>query len=117
MTLLIWCQAKFLSPYGSARSPQCAQEFLEQGSRVVRTGSSLRMVLDPEDGQFPMAKAFDRTVIQVDVRHLEVACTLDQAVVPLHGKPVVLRGNQDSAGIDLFHWMIPAAMAIGHLGG
>src|ERR1700757_1827191 len=43
------------------------REFLEQIMRVVRTGRGLRVVLHAEQWQIPVAEAFQRLVVQVDV--------------------------------------------------
>ena len=65
------------------------------------------MVLDGEDGQSAMTKAFQGAVIQVDVSRLQVA---GQVVQP-DREAVVLRGNLHSIGALIEHGLIGAAMA------
>jgi hypothetical protein len=48
-------------------------EVVEQIVGVVRTGSSLGMVLDAEDRVPPVTEAFECVVVQVDVSHVDVA--------------------------------------------
>src|SRR6266567_3321693 len=95
---------------------QRAEEFLEQRTSVVRPGRSLGMILHSKHGELAMAEAFDGPVVQVYVSDLEVAGTLNGALVALHCKPMVLGRYQNFTGVDLFDRVISAAMAIGHFG-
>ncbi len=65
------------------------------------------MVLDGEDGQFFVAQALHRAVVQVDVGHLQPI--LDG--VRVEGVAVVLGGDVDSAGIQVSDGVIAAAVA------
>jgi len=79
--------------------------------------SRFRVILDGENRKFFVSKAFDGAIVQVDVCHLEVGCPRHPMFVSRDGKPMVLRGYQDPAGIDLFDRMIPTAMPVGHFHG
>ena len=48
-------------------------EIVEQVIRIVRTGRGFGVVLHAEDRVAPVAEAFQRLVVQVDVRQLDVA--------------------------------------------
>ena len=64
------------------------------------------MVLDREDRQSAMTKAFQRAVIQVDVSRLQIA---GQLVQP-HGEAMVLRGDLHFVGALIEDGLIGAAM-------
>ena len=46
-------------------------EIVEQVVRIVRAGRGLRMILHAEHGMAAMAEAFQRFVVQIDVRDFE----------------------------------------------
>ena len=73
--------------------PERAQELLEQGSGVVRSRCRLRMVLDAEYRQGAVTKPFDGSVVQIDVRDLEIRRTFDRCLIPFNCKSVVLGGD------------------------
>ena len=47
-------------------------EIVEQIVRIVRTGRGLRMVLHAEHGVAAMPEAFQRLIVQIHVRDLDV---------------------------------------------
>src|SRR6266699_1733417 len=59
-----------------------------------------------------MPDAFDRPVVEVHVRHIEVARPRDAALISLHREPVVLRCDEHSAASHLFYRVIATAMAV-----
>jgi len=83
-------------------------ERVKEISRVVRAGAGLGVVLDAEDGKRFVAEAFDGLVVEVDVRH--------HAAVGFQGfaidrEAVILAGDFDPAGVEIFDRLIAAAMA------
>ena len=112
MTLLICCQGEFLL---ADRAPQRAEEFLEQRASVVRPGSGLRVVLDTENRLVPMPQPLDGSVIEVHMRHLEVARSFHRALITFDRKSVVLRGDKYATSLNFLHRVISAPMTVGHL--
>ena len=66
-------QASVLLGLVTPRFLHLVEELPEQVVRVVRAGRGLGMVLHAEDRLRLVAQAFDGAVVQVDVRHLDVA--------------------------------------------
>src|SRR5215213_10342709 len=62
-----------------------------------------------------MTQSLYRLVVQVHVGDLERRRTRNTLLVALNGEPVVLRGDQDTPGLQLANGMIPAPMPVGHL--
>src|SRR4051812_30805466 len=81
----------------------------------MRTGRGLRMVLNREDREFPVAKPLHRTVIQVDVSHLQRGRARNGLLCSLDGESVVLRRDQDPPGLDLANRMISTSVPVRHL--
>ena len=69
-------------------------------------GGGFGVVLNREDGQAAMTKAFQRAVIQIDVSGLQVA----GQVVEADSKTVILRGNFHFVGALIEHRLIGAPM-------
>ena len=74
----------------------------EQGPGVVRARRGLRVVLDGEDRQLAVPQSLDGAVVQVHVRDLERRRPGNRLLAPLDGEAVVLRGDQDPAGLESF---------------
>src|SRR4030095_13587281 len=65
-----------------------------------------------------MAESFDRSVVQVQVRNLEVGCAWNRLwVIPIcrDREAVVLRGDQDPPSLEVFHGVIPPAVPVREL--
>src|SRR5687767_2672618 len=73
---------------------------------VVRAGCSLRMVLHTENGQAAMAEPFHGAIVQVHMRHFELARSFDTGFIPLDGESVILRSDEDSARGHLAHGVV-----------
>lgn len=65
------------------------------------------MILHSESGDVFAADAFDRLIVQVDVRDLDA---LGQRV-RLQGEAVILRGDLDAAGVAMQDRLIGSAMS------
>src|SRR3989338_5057056 len=65
------------------------------------------MILDGEDRQFPVRQAFNRVVIQIQMRHL--GCPHQR--VGVEGEAVVLGGYLHFARCEIHHRLIPSMMA------
>ena len=76
--------------------------------RIVRAGCGFRVILHTEQRQVPVAQAFERIVVQVDVRQFDFA--IGQRV-RIDGKVVVVRRDLDLPGPQLLHRMISAMMS------
>ena len=71
----------------------------------MRAGRAFGVILHAERGQFGVPQAFDRLVVEVDVRDAHGA--LRQAV-RVHGEPVILRGDFDAPGRFAAHRLVGA---------
>ena len=76
--------------------------------RVVRAGSGLGVVLHAEQRQRAMAQAFQRVVVQVDVRQFDFALLQR---IGIDGEVVVVRGDLDLAGRECLHRMVAAVVS------
>ncbi len=85
---------------------QC-QKLSKQILAVVRTGGGFGMILHAEGRQFAVPDAFDRLIVQIDVRDFRVA----RAATPHPSEAVVLRGDLHLAGAAIQHRLVGAAMA------
>ena len=74
----------------------------------MRAGRGFGMVLDAEDGLAAMAEAFQRLVVQVDVREFDFVLVQR---VGVDREAVIVRGDFDVAGDLVEHRMIRAAVA------
>ena len=84
------------------------QEVAEQIERVVRAGGGLGVVLHGQDRLAAVAEAFQRLVVEVDVRELDVVLA---ERVGVDGEAVVLRGDLDPAAAQVLDRMVAAAVA------
>jgi len=66
------------------------------------------VVLDAKDWKFGVAQAFYGVVVEVDLSDLG-AVFLEAGRVG--GETVVLSGDGDFTGLEVFHWLVAAAMA------
>jgi hypothetical protein len=66
------------------------EELSEVPLRIMRAWGGLRVVLDGENGVFPMAHPFDGTVIEVKVRDLKRLRTRHASRISLHREAMVL---------------------------
>src|SRR5512143_1134401 len=81
-------------------------EFLEQHVRVVGPGRRFGMELRCEDRQRPVTETFERPVVQVDVRGLDVG----GEALPFDSKPVVLRRDRHHAARNVLHRVVRTPM-------
>src|ERR1035441_5283903 len=85
------------------------RKFLEQIMRIMRPGRGFRVILHAEQRQIPMPQAFERLVVQINVRQLNFA--VGQRVW-IDGEVMVVRRDLDLSGLQLLHRMILAVIAI-----
>ena len=83
-------------------------EIVEQVVGIVRAGRGLGMILHAEDGLAAVAEAFQRLVVQVDVRDFDF---VEVERIGIHREAVVVRSDLDLAGDLVQHRVIRAAMA------
>ena len=81
-------------------------ELVEEDGGIVRAGGGFGMVLDAVDGLGFMAHALDGLVVEVDAVDGDVA---GQAV-SVDGEPVILGGDFDFAGFEVFDGLIGATV-------
>ena len=74
----------------------------------MRPRRGLRVILHAEQRQVPVPQAFERLVIQVDMRQLNFA--VGQRVW-IDGEIMVVRGDLDLPGLQLLYRMIAAMMS------
>src|SRR5437588_12972285 len=82
-------------------------ELRKEIARVMRPRRGLRMILHAKDWQLPMPHSFHRPVVQINVRHFHFL----RQRIRIDGEPMVLRRDRNFAGPQIFHRLIPAAMA------
>src|ERR1043166_6571072 len=82
-------------------------EIAEQIERVMRSRRRLGVVRHGEHGLAAVAEAFERLVIEIDVRVLDVVLA---ERLGIDGEAVVLRGDLDAARAQVLHRMIAAAV-------
>src|ERR1700678_980625 len=83
-------------------------EVPEEVVGVVGAGAGLRVILDAEQWQRALAKAFQRVVVQVDMGKLDLAL-VDR--IRIDGKVMVVRGDLHFARLGLLYWMVSAVVA------
>src|SRR5258708_40238900 len=104
-------------PRSGLASLNRAQKLVEMRDSVVRTRRCLRVILNAEHRQLTMSDAFDGPVIEVQVRHFEVARARHAAFISLYREPVVLRCYENSPASHLLHRVIATTMAVRKLDG
>src|ERR1035437_10397449 len=82
-------------------------ELLEQIMRIMRSRRSLRVILHAKQRQIPVPQSLERLVIQVDMGQLNF--TVGQRI-RIDGEVVVVRGDLDLSGLQLFYRMVPAVV-------
>lgn len=65
------------------------------------------MVLNAEERELSVLKSFNSIIIQVDVRQLDFRFVHR---LPVDRETVILRGDFNFAGVEIFHRMVRAAM-------
>src|SRR5438067_7723595 len=75
--------------------------------RVVRAGRSFRVILHAEERQRAVAEAFERVVIQINVRQLNF--TLSDRI-GIDGEVMVVRRDLDFAAVETLYRMVAAVM-------
>ena len=83
-------------------------ELTEQVVRVVRPGRSFGMILHAEKRQRAVAHALVGVVVQIHVRDFDVA---RRQRIGVDAETVILRGDFDLAGQQIFYRMIRTVMA------
>ncbi len=73
------------------------EELFKQVIRVVRAGRRLGMILHAESRQRTMRHAFDRLVVQIDVRDVDV---VEIQAVGIHREAVILRRDLDLVALE-----------------
>jgi hypothetical protein len=59
-----------------------------------------------------MPQAFNRPIVEIQVRHFERGGAGNAREVALDGKSVILRGNEHVAAAYIANRMVPASMAV-----
>src|SRR5262245_35708816 len=90
---------------------------MKMGVGVVRARCGLRVILDSEYRKCFVAKAFHRSVVQIEVGDLQLGRTGDPFGRSLNCKAVVLRGDQYPPRCQILDRVIPASVPIRHLRG
>src|SRR5581483_11656174 len=85
-----------------------SHEVIEEIERVVRPWCRLGVVLHGDHGLAPVPEAFQRLIIQIDVRVFDIV--LAQRV-GIDGEAMILRGDLDAAAAQILDRMIAAAMS------
>ena len=98
---------------GSASGLDEFREFAEEVAGVVGSGGGFWVVLDGEDWGVAVAEAFDGLVVEIDVGDLDVGWE----GVGVDGEAVVLAGDGDLAGAEVFDGLVAAAVAEGEFEG
>ena len=83
----------------------------------MRPRGRLRMVLDAKDGEGPVPETLDRSIVEIDVSHLQLRRAGHSAFITLHGKTMILRCDQHSTRAHFTNRMISAAMSVREFGG
>ncbi len=91
------------------------QELVEHRSSVVRTRCGLGVILNGEDRFLAMTEPFDRSIVEIDVSHLQLGRAGNSLCAPDNGEPMVLRCDEHFAGRHFLDGMISAVMAKAHL--
>src|SRR5665647_1122289 len=89
-------------------------EAVEEVDRVVRTGGSLRVVLNREGRNIKAFQPLHHVVVEADMRdtHLPVSRVDIALQGGVHGEAVVVRGDLDSARAPVQNRLVDAAMAV-----
>jgi hypothetical protein len=101
------CHCSELYDQQSIMSLHQLPKFLKQIRAIMRPGGGLGMVLNAEDGFAAMTHAFERAVVQIDMRGFQVS----GQGVEMNGKPMILSGNLHLAGALIDDRLIDAPMA------
>src|SRR5207249_1123502 len=78
-------------------------------------GSGLWMILDCEDWLLSVTQPFNRSIVEIHVRHLELGRPGNRAILTGNRESMILRGDEHASGRHLLHGMISAAMTVRHL--
>ena len=81
-------------------------ELIEEVPRVVGTGTALGVVLHRKRRQRLVTDAFDRIVVEIDVRHLEAL----RNRLGQHREVVVLGRDLDRPRLQVLHRMVAAVV-------
>src|ERR1700679_1923468 len=83
-------------------------KIFEKVMRVMRPGRGFGMILHAEQRQVLMPQAFQRRIVQVDVRQLDFALRQGIGI----GSEVMVVGRYlNLPRLQMLHWMIPAMVA------
>src|SRR6478609_10241794 len=86
---------------------------------VMGPWGGLRMVLDREYRESTVPQPLYRAVIEVPVGHLQIGGSgdPDPLFFPLNGKAMILAGDEDLAGPEVLHRMVPPPVPVEEFGG
>lgn len=86
------------------------EDIVEEIEGVVWSGVGFGVVLSGDDVEFGAFEAFWGVVVDVALRNCEGTGVVD-------GIPMVLRGHDNSAGVEVLDGLVDAAVTEFHLGG
>ena len=83
------------------------EEFLEEVVRIVRTGRRFGVVLNTERRHRPVLQAFDRVIVQIHVRNIDV---VQVETLRIHSETMILRRDFHLLARDVQDRVISAMM-------
>jgi hypothetical protein len=85
--------------------------------RIVRPWGSLGVVLHSEEREFAMANSLDRSIVQVEVGHLERRRTRDAVRIANHRETMVLSGDEHLIVSEVADRVVSTSVAVRQFGG
>ena len=82
-------------------------EAVEEVAGIVRAGAGFGVVLHSKDRHVPMAKTFQRAIVEIDVRRLTPS---PRQAVGINRKTMVLTGDLNLFCVQVLHRLIAATM-------
>ena len=78
----------------------------------MRARRGFRVVLDGKQRKCFVPKAFDGSVVQIEVGDLEIGCSRHPGNAAFYGKTMILRGDQDLSSGKVLDRVIPSPMTV-----
>src|SRR5207302_2820132 len=105
---MCYASATVRKPRSSVPSLHQVKKLLEQIIRIVRTGRSFGMILNAECRQGAVFETFDRVVVQIDVRDVDV---VQVQAFRIDGETVILSRDLHLLPLQIKDGMVSAMMA------